>query len=307
MFEEEEDGTIIMSQKSILECCRKHNLYQVPDLNDSLHLESVGFTKIRGLDNFFNLQVLWLNNNQLTSICGLSNLTKLKSLYLHENFIETISGLENLVNLEVLIMSRNMISKIEGLENLQSLTTLDLDNNRIKDTKCIDGIACCKKIQILHLAQNGMEGGDPIEILQQLPDLRVLNLEGNPICRSISNYRRVMISKLRTIRYLDDEPVDEETRRLNDAWIKGGKAEEMNERHKIRAEKEKRHKDDMREFRRMQRDALIKSGGSIESYPELLSSDDESAQEKMKHKFALMVENKDGTIVVQDKDLDTLD
>lgn len=76
-----------------------------------------------------------------------------------------------------------------------------------------------------------------IEGLSRLcPKLRVLNLMGNPITRKMLNYRRTIIAALPELRYLDDHPVFDEERRAVNAWVRGGKEAEMEERRKIREE-----------------------------------------------------------------------
>ena len=56
-------------------------------------------------------------------------------------------------------------------------------------------------------------------------------------------YRKYTISIIRTLTFLDDRPVFENERRLNDAWIKGGMEAEQEEKKKIQQEKiDKRNK-----------------------------------------------------------------
>ena len=75
-------------------------------------------------------------------------------------------------------------------------------------------------------------------------------------------------------------------RRLAGAWGAGGREAEMEERHRINDEQDAEHRANMREFRRMQRAAMLERGHKIEDHPELLSSDDEDAERLMKEKFA---------------------
>jgi len=49
-------------------------------------------------------------------------------------------------------------------------------------------------------------------VLESLPDLRLLKLDGNPVVRSIKGYRKTMISRLKNLTYLDDRHVFEEER-----------------------------------------------------------------------------------------------
>jgi dynein assembly factor 1 len=99
---------------------------------------------------------------------------------------------------------------------IPSLQTLDLQNNKINE------------VEIL-------------EILSLLPDLRVLYLQGNPVVKMIPHYRKTIISRCLSLKYLDDRPVFEEERRRCQVWIKAyDKTGDINvaheaERNEIRA------------------------------------------------------------------------
>jgi dynein assembly factor 1 len=71
-----------------------------------------------------------------------------------------------------------------------------------------------------------------------MPALAVLYLQGNEVTKKIKNYRKVLISKIPTLKYLDDRPVFEEDRRFAEAWAKGGLDEERKERETFKKEKD---------------------------------------------------------------------
>jgi dynein assembly factor 1 len=50
-----------------------------------------------------------------------------------------------------------------------------------------------------------------------------------------------MISRLPSLKYLDDRPVFDEDRRFAEAWAKGGLEEERKERETFKKEKEDEH------------------------------------------------------------------
>ena len=64
---------------------------------------------------------------------------------------------------------------------------------------------------------------------------------GNPVCKKIPNYRKTLVTKIPTLKYLDDKPVFEEDRRFAEAWARGGIQEERTERDKFKKEKEDAH------------------------------------------------------------------
>ena len=74
-----------------------------------------------------------------------------------------------------------------------------------------------------------------------MPKLAVLYLQGNPVCKKIQNYRKTLIVKIPTLKYLDDKPVFDEDRRFAEAWSRGGIQEERTEREKFKQEKEEAH------------------------------------------------------------------
>jgi dynein assembly factor 1 len=47
-----------------------------------------------------------------------------------------------------------------------------------------------------------------------MPNLAVLYLHGNEVCKKIEHYRKTLIIKLPKLKYLDDRPVFEDERRF---------------------------------------------------------------------------------------------
>ena len=287
MCEEEDLDSFPITKKVIVETCVKHNLYISPEMNDVLYLHYKGFSKIADLDEYINVKTLWLNNNSLTRINGLSFLTNLSTLYLNDNLIEEIEGLESLERLETLILSFNYIGNIRGLEKCKALTTIALDHNQLKSCKSLEGLTLCPSIEALNVSHNKINdtGDNIIAFLEKMRNIKVLKMDGNIFIREMKNYRRRIINALPELRFLDDNPVNDNDRRLAAAWLVGGREAEIQERYKINAENQSVHKEYMRDFRRMKRDALINSGNKLDGHPELLSSDDEQKPILLKEKY----------------------
>lgn len=71
---------------------------------------------------------------------------------------------------------------------------------------------------MLDIQHNKIEDGAIVDLLEQMPNLRVLYLQGNPCIRNIKSYRKTMIARLKELTHLDERPVFPEERRTAEAW-----------------------------------------------------------------------------------------
>lgn len=67
----------------------------------------------------------------------------------------------------------------------------------------------------------------------------------------MSNFRKIMINKLPDLDYLNDRPVFPEERRLADAFMKGNREAEREERNLIKEETKQKDKDYQETFKTM--------------------------------------------------------
>lgn len=276
LHEEEEEQIPMITPKAIMDSCVKNQLYTIPELNDVLYLHFSGYQKIANLEPYVNLTSIWLNNNAIYEIEGLDTLINLVCLYLQGNVIQEIKGLEKLVNLETLVLSHNYISKITGLEHCPKLHTLEIDHNRLKDAASIEGLLAVKdSIGVLNLADNKFEDESLFEVIFKLPNLGVLKLEGNEIARTMSGYRRKIITTLTNLNYLDSQPVTAQERRIAIVYLANGPSAAMQERIKIKEEKEAEDERNRKQQRRIYRETARKQGIDISHDRFFLSSDDE--------------------------------
>lgn len=88
-------------------------------------------------------------------------------------------------------------------------------------------------------------------ILEKMQNLKVLYLKGNLITRSIKNYRKHLINKLKSLTYLDDRPVDGGDRLGSEAFFIGGLEMERKVREEFRNSKDTGYK-----IRKMQEDKI---------------------------------------------------
>ena len=252
--EEEQEN---MSRKYLdkILCSDFKQYYRTHELNEILYLHYKSFKRIQNLETFTNLKVLYLEGNAISKIEGLESLVNLTSLYLHENCIDKIEGLDTLSHLANLNLSDNLIKKIENLKGLTSLSNLLLKRNRIgiKGLEDLYGLLeLGKEFSVLDISDNLIDDPKILdEILTKFIDLRVIYLKGNDVVRKIPNYRKTLISKIDTLKYIDDKPIFEDEKRFALAFAKGGYEEERKERAKYREEIRIKEEKRIRDFCKM--------------------------------------------------------
>jgi Leucine-rich repeat (LRR) protein len=116
------------------------------------------------------------------------------------------------VNLKWLDLSFNLIEKIEGLDKLTKLTDLSLFSNNIT---VLSGLENLHELNILSVGQNQItEHTEAIRYLFSLNNkLQVLKMADNPFFKNKeAEYRQFAIAFLGSLKYLDYELIDEESR-----------------------------------------------------------------------------------------------
>mmetsp|Transcript_9339 Transcript_9339/g.13018 ORF Transcript_9339/g.13018 Transcript_9339/m.13018 type:complete len:331 (+) Transcript_9339:126-1118(+) len=224
-----------MTPEALKAIIKKHNGYSSAlELNDKMYAHFMGFDKIENLEPYTGLKCLYMEKNAIETIENLDHLRELTSLYLQENLIRKVENLSELRNLYTINLSHNYISAIEGLENLDKLNTLIIHHNDIKETKSLQGLLDCPSIGVLDLSENKLAHEDALDVLEKLPNLKVLYLKGNPFVKKMRNYRKRVTVRFPKLTYLDDRPIFPNDRKIAEAWAKGGKEGERKERDRIR-------------------------------------------------------------------------
>ena len=193
-------------------------LYSTPSINDKIYLHYKGFKRIENLDEYTGLKAIWLEGNGFTKIEGLEHQRLLRSLFLHENIIEKIENLDNQLELDAINLSKNYIKTIENLSHMKVLTNLNLANNHLTTAADIAHVLEIPSLQTLDIQHNKIDDVGIVDIVAQMPDLKVLYLMGNPVVKSIKHYRKTLVGRCKSLKYLDDRPVFDEERRRVDAW-----------------------------------------------------------------------------------------
>ena len=114
------------------------------------------------------------------------------------NHLELLSG-----TLKTLFLQDNLLSSLAGMEFLTKLSYLNVNGNNLLS---IEPLAALKELRYLDAGKNSLsevQGGG----VSALPaSLRILRLEGNPMCEKLS-YRSDVLSSLPQIVDLDFVPV----------------------------------------------------------------------------------------------------
>ena len=147
---------------------------------------------------------------------------------------------------------------------MTQLTSLNLAHNRISSVEGVSHVLEVPTLQTLDLQHNRIEDPAVLDIFAQMPELRVLYLMGNPVVKHIKHYRRAIVARCKSLRYLDDRPVFDEERRRTDAWARGleeggieaAQEAERLELHNIRKEKDETEERNFRAFESMMREGL---------------------------------------------------
>jgi hypothetical protein len=258
-------GMKIITKKYLRQLCEENELYMTAHLNDKLYVHFKGFTKIENLDDYINVKSLFIDNNCFQKIENLHMFKQLRCLFLQYNLIPKIEGLEELTELVTLNLSHNQITKIEGLSTLVNLQTFDISHNYIEKAEDIVGLLDCPSLTNVDISTNKLIYSENlIEIFMGMRNVACVYLKNNPLVRDFPHYRKNMISSLPSLLYLDDKPVFDLERRTSDAWRKGGKEAEANERNKYFEEKREREKQDLSENKEREEKARARRKKELE-------------------------------------------
>ncbi|XP_061682537.1 dynein axonemal assembly factor 1 [Syngnathoides biaculeatus] len=219
-----------MTKTFLKDHCKQYKLYSTPCLNDTLYLHFKGFNTIENLEDYTGLKCLWLESNGLHQIGNLNAQVDLRCLFLQQNLIHKLENLESLKSLCTLNVSNNYIQTIENISCLPNLNTLQIAHNKLERIGDIEHLSQCRSISVLDLSHNLLNDPDIIHVLEDMPDLRVLNLMGNEVVKKIPNYRKTLIVRLKQLTFLDDRPVFPKDKACAEAWALGGIEEERKER-----------------------------------------------------------------------------
>lgn len=158
-----EDATQ-MTKQMIRKICQESGLYQRPELNTKLYLHRRGFKKIENLEEYTEVQALWLGGNGIRRLENLHPLSKLKCLFLGQNGLTCIENLDSCPELVVLDLSENSICRIEGLEKLKRLSSFKIARNKLTSLSDILGLRRCPSLTNVDMSYNSLCFHDEIAL-----------------------------------------------------------------------------------------------------------------------------------------------
>lgn len=71
--------------------------------------------------------------------------------------------------------------------------TLNISNNYVETLEDFDHLTELAELSVLDMANNHIDDPLIVQVVGKMPELRVLNLMGNPVIRKIPAYRKTMI------------------------------------------------------------------------------------------------------------------
>lgn len=100
-------------------------------------------------------------------------------------------------------MNENSIMAVEGLAGCETLDTIYLKRNRLGrdergDVEALKGLLERPSLSCVDLSENYLSDPEILEeVIYKMPNLRVLYLQGNPVCKKIDYYRKTIISSIK--------------------------------------------------------------------------------------------------------------
>ncbi|XP_058242803.1 leucine-rich repeat-containing protein 9 isoform X2 [Hemibagrus wyckioides] len=173
----------------------------------AVNLDGQHLSHISNLEQLVNLRWASFNNNQLMNIEGLQHCPLLEELSLNHNYICTLEGLSKLQRLTHLSINGNQLQSLDTsvLKHLTNLHFLSAEDNCISS---LQGVQRLHFLFELYVGSNNISTSRDIYQLKTLSNLIILDLYGNPLTRTLDNYRAYVIFHLPSLKALDGTAVE---------------------------------------------------------------------------------------------------
>lgn len=163
----------------------------------SLWLEGNGIAKIENISHMHELRCMLRVTTFLcrprVSLISIVQCVYISTRFLHENLIAEIEGLEGCTLLSTLNVSHNMLTRLSGLSELKELSSLYASHNSFDTYESLMHLKECPSISVLDLSHCHIADTSVVDIFKEMPNLHVLQLNGNPFVRQLRNYRKVRV------------------------------------------------------------------------------------------------------------------
>ncbi|WP_212934791.1 leucine-rich repeat domain-containing protein, partial [Bacillus hominis] len=187
------------------------NIEPIAGLNKikNLSLRDNQITDLKPLSKLNKVRVLDLIGNKIEDITPLFTMASLGNLYVANNNISDLTGMEQLNKVKELSIGNNNITNLESISKMESLTKLAVSDAEITD---ITPLAKMKNLQSLDLEENYISD---VSSLSGLTNLYELNLSANEISdvRPIQEFgKRFVVQVHRQKIFLNEGVVNEDSK-----------------------------------------------------------------------------------------------
>ena len=185
-----------------------HNLTNIQNLEWLSIASNNSILSIKHIGTLQNLKTFNCSHNRIAHLESLTHCKSLVALIANNNQIEIIIKNKLPISLSTLILSHNLINELSGIIHLGNLTKLSLSHNKIQEIPPELFISCknlselrinhnqikhipidiknCARLKLLLISHNQIEDKLELNVLIDLPWLRNLSVNDNPLCRKYS-------------------------------------------------------------------------------------------------------------------------
>jgi len=199
---------VTLDKGLILSVAKSRDIYETPELNDSLFLHGLGIKAVSPLPEYTHVEFLSLAENCLTSVSDLSQFPNLVFLNVSNNAITEID-IRLFPKLEQLHACHNSLTSFSVIEKNPTLKLVKLSHNKLTSFPDISNLV---SLEVLDVAKNLIHEMD-LSNSSILPfSLRQLYLSPNPFVARVRNYRKTILSefcRFCRLSYLDNSFVTE--------------------------------------------------------------------------------------------------
>jgi len=137
---------------------------------EQVYLSSNKITDLTPLADLEKIEVLNIQFNKIASLNGISKLTKLRELVLHDNLLTSLNGLPNALEINYLSARNNQLTTLNGIDAISNITQVDVMNNQLVD---ISALASLDKLTVVNVAQNNLSSLNGLESHSALTTLAI--------------------------------------------------------------------------------------------------------------------------------------